>query len=439
MIRPIRVDHTEFFQVAIKTHSFSIHTLTFYKVKGRERHVWCLCYSLRLIAYRGATPAAGGPLKPQRNIALTSAMRGTSPQTSVIPQVMGFVKMNISGKKTDPTPRVNNDKRVGESKDDLRFEHQNSNAQFMPSSAEDTMTQREEIIAECKEIMTEELRIYRDTRKMLKKEWKTDEEAWKAASLQTCNMSPTNDPQVQHEEVPGEDSRMEPVRTIHWRQNYARKKTRNRKPLVVESEDHNVKNKSRNVQSTISKNRDSTKDQSNVSGRGLQARREHTRPKIWNPGKKKSDNKQLRQHYQIDPFSRLRKGPPKAQEKSANKYMKNASESKRQRATNRAHEQAAKASATQGARSWGAPKNFLRLTPKYTKNVHQHNLFTSILCSEPLCAFVTPRIYINILFLTLQQQGRLPNSLLCINKEAGRVQSNKIFRGRMFTGKPQHL
>jgi hypothetical protein len=52
---------------------------------------------------------------------------------------------------------------------------------------------------------------------------------------------------------------------------------------------------------------------------------------------------------------------------------------------------------------------------------------------------VTPRIYINILFLTLQQQGRLPNSLLCINKEAGRVQSNKIFRGRMFTGKPQHL
>jgi hypothetical protein len=40
---------------------------------------------------------------------------------------------------------------------------------------------------------------------------------------------------------------------------------------------------------------------------------------------------------------------------------------------------------------------------------------------------------INILFLTLQQQGRLPNSLLCIHRQAGRVESNKIFRGRTFT------
>jgi hypothetical protein len=29
---------------------YSIHTLTFYEVKGKERHMWCLCYSLRLIA-----------------------------------------------------------------------------------------------------------------------------------------------------------------------------------------------------------------------------------------------------------------------------------------------------------------------------------------------------------------------------------------------------
>jgi hypothetical protein len=41
--------------------------------------------------------------------------------------------------------------------------------------------------------------------------------------------------------------------------------------------------------------------------------------------------------------------------------------------------------------------------------------------------------------LTLQQQGRFPNSFLCNNRETGRVQSNKIFRGQTFIAKPKHL
>jgi hypothetical protein len=77
-------------------------------------------------------------------------------------------------------------------------------------------------------------------------------------------------------------------------------------------------------------------------------------------------------------------------------------------------------------------KKTIGLSDLLKQNVYQ--MFYYLKTSD-----VTPRIYINKLFLTLQQQGRLPNSLLCINKEAGRVQSNKIFRGRMFTGKPQHL
>ncbi len=33
---------------------YRIHTLTFYKVKGRERHMWCLWYRLKLIGYDDA-------------------------------------------------------------------------------------------------------------------------------------------------------------------------------------------------------------------------------------------------------------------------------------------------------------------------------------------------------------------------------------------------